>query len=186
MDENPAPVTSEIPTAFGTVRLVWVPVPSGPKVQRIVLPGDSRFGDPKTGEVPVREISDGRIGALAEGIRSFLEGKDVKFDLRLLDLDRCPPFQRPVLLAEQAIPRGYVSTYGRIAGHLGKPGAGRAVGNALARNPFPVVIPCHRALRSDGSLGGFQGGPAMKRGLLEREGVRFLDEGRVAMDRVWY
>ena len=95
-------------------------------------------------------------------------------------------FQQQVLKAEHRIPRGYVSTYGRIARHLGVPGGARAVGNALAKNPFPIVVPCHRALRSDGSIGGFQGGLAMKRQLLAWEGARFSPAGKVLMDRTWY
>jgi len=60
------------------------------------------------------------------------------------------------------------------------------VGRALATNPFPLVIPCHRAVRSDGSLGGYQGGIGMKRKLLEMEGVQFKPSGKVAMDRLYY
>jgi methylated-DNA-[protein]-cysteine S-methyltransferase len=129
---------------------------------------------------------DRGIAALMAGIQRFLEGFDVRFELGVLDLDRCPPFQRRVLLAEYAIPRGYVSTYGRIARHIGSPGAARAAGNALARNPFPIAIPCHRALRSGGGLGGFQGGRDMKQRLLEMEGIRFGEDGRVVMERVCY
>jgi methylated-DNA-[protein]-cysteine S-methyltransferase len=73
-----------------------------------------------------------------------------------------------------------------MAEHLGVPGGARAVGRALARNPFPVVIPCHRAVRTDGDLGGYQGGVPMKRALLEMEGVAFTEAGRVRMDRVHY
>jgi len=177
----------DIGTAFGRLRLIWVPSPAGPKVQRIILPGDARSGLTGNGDpVAARETRDREILALASGIRSFLTGHDVRFDLRLLDLDRCPPFQRKVLLAEAGIPRRYVSTYGRIARHLGKPRAARAVGAALAGNPFPIIIPCHRAIRSDGNLGGFQGGLPMKRRLLEMEGIRFREDGRVVMDRIWY
>jgi methylated-DNA-[protein]-cysteine S-methyltransferase len=100
-------------------------------------------------------------------------------------LDRCPAFQRSVLLAEYQIPRGWVSTYQKIAGHLGSPRSARAVGNALARNPFPLIIPCHRAIRSDRSLGGFQGGLRMKQALLEYEGVEISEHGQVLTDR-WY
>jgi methylated-DNA-[protein]-cysteine S-methyltransferase len=56
----------------------------------------------------------------------------------------------------------------------------------LARNPFPIIIPCHRAIRSDGRLGGFQGGPAMKRALLELEGVEISAAGRVLAERFYY
>jgi methylated-DNA-[protein]-cysteine S-methyltransferase len=89
-------------------------------------------------------------------------------------------------LAEYGIPRSWVSTYGRIARTLGIPHGARAVGSALSRNPFPLVIPCHRAIRSNGQLGGFQGGLSMKRALLEREGVEFSGAGRVVTKRIYY
>lgn len=172
-------------TAFGKVRLIWVDSRPRPGVQRILLPGDPRAEAAMIGAVP--SIDEPReIRTLIAGIQSFVTGDDVRFDTDLLDLGRCPPFQRRVLLAEYGIPRGYVSTYGRIAQHLDNPSASRAVGNALARNPFPLVIPCHRALRSDGRLSGFQGGLAIKRRLLEMEGIRFREDGRVLMERVWY
>ncbi|MBE9507936.1 MAG: MGMT family protein, partial [Chloroflexi bacterium] len=75
---------------------------------------------------------------------------------------------------------------GRIARHLGVKGGARAVGRALARNPFPIVIPCHRAIRSNGELGGYQGGLEMKRALLEGEGIEFTQRGKVLMRRVYY
>ena len=178
------PAVIEIATRFGPVRLILSL--SGSKVQRILLPGDPRADAVPNADLPSgKEPRDNGIRALIAGIQSFLRGNDVRFDIDLLDLDRCPPFQRRVLLAEYGIPRGYVSTYGRIARHLGNPGAARAVGNALAGNPFPLVIPCPRALRTDGRPGGFQGGLAMKQRLLEMEGVRFRD-GRAIMDRMWY
>ncbi|MBC7317034.1 MAG: MGMT family protein, partial [Chloroflexi bacterium] len=100
----------------------------------------------------------------------------VAFPLDLVAWEGCSPFQKRVLLADYAIPRGQVSTYGLIAAHLGMPNAARAVGRALATNPFPILIPCHRAIRSDRTLGGYQAGLAMKRALLEMEGVRFAGE----------
>jgi len=181
------PVVTGIATAFGQVHLIWVHSRSGPGVQRVLLPGDPRSDAAMIEAMPfVEEPRDGEILGLIAGIRGLLLGNNVRFDIGLLELDRCPPFQRRVLLAEYGIPRGYVSTYGRIARHLGNPGAARAVGNALATNPFPLVIPCHRALRSDGRLSGFQGGLALKRRLLEMEGVRFREDGRALMDHVWY
>jgi methylated-DNA-[protein]-cysteine S-methyltransferase len=114
-------------------------------------------------------------------MRRFLRGAAVSFDLDRVALETCGDFQRRVLLAEHRIPRGRVSTYGRIALRLGVPGAARAVGRALARNPFPIIIPCHRAVRADGTLGGYQGGRAMKRALLELEGVAFGETGRVRL-----
>ena len=130
--------------------------------------------------------SCGLIDDLAGRIAAFLDGADVRFALEPVQLDLCSPFQRRVLLAEYGIPRGLVSTYSRIAVHLGAPGGARAVGNALATNPFPIVIPCHRAIRSDGTLGGYQGGLAMKKALLVQEGVDIDERGKVVSPRLFY
>jgi methylated-DNA-[protein]-cysteine S-methyltransferase len=70
--------------------------------------------------------------------------------------------------------------------HLGKPNGVRAVGNALANNPFPLIVPCHRAIRSDCHLGGYQGGLEMKRALLTKEGISFDSVGRVKCSRLHY
>jgi len=90
-----------------------------------------------------------------------------------VDLTRVPPFERTVLQALRRIPAGQVRTYGEIARSLGKPTAARAVGTACARNPLPLLIPCHRVVRSDGGLGGYSmhGGVGLKRQLLEEEGA---------------
>lgn len=98
-------------------------------------------------------------------------------DLRLyrgpVDLSLVGPFQRRVLEQLRRIPRGEVRTYRDIARQIGQPGATRAVGTACARNPVPLIVPCHRVVRSDGGLGGYslRGGVALKQRLLEREGV---------------
>jgi len=181
------PAEIEFSTLFGGVRLRWIESVSGPKVVRIILPGNTRAE--RTGSPPafsVKTVKEGRIIALISDIRSFLSGNDVKFGIEMLDLELCRPFQRRVLLAEHAIPRGYLSTYGRIARYLGVPGGARAVGNALANNPFPLIIPCHRALRSDGDPSGFQGGREMKIQLIEMEGGRLYPDGKVQMDHLWY
>lgn len=81
------------------------------------------------------------------------------------------PFAKQVYRATAMIPSGKVSTYGAIARFLGKPGAARAVGGALHVNPFAPKVPCHRVVKSDGSLGGFAGGPKSKINILRREGV---------------
>ena len=91
-----------------------------------------------------------------------------------------------MLQAEHGIPRGTVSTYQRIARHLGNAHGARAVGTALAHNPFPIIIPCHRAIRSDRTLGGYQGGLRMKRALLEMEGIPFNDRGRIMTEELYY
>lgn len=97
-----------------------------------------------------------------------------------LSYDGMPQFQKRVLAITAMIPKGMVATYRSIAAALGKPNGQRAVGNALARNPFPVIIPCHRVIRSDLSLGGYSGtgGAKIKESLLIREGVK-IQNGRV-------
>jgi methylated-DNA-[protein]-cysteine S-methyltransferase len=122
---------------------------------------------------------------LTKKIKRYLEGDDVHFTVKKLNLSICRNFQRKVLEAEYNIPRGYVSTYGKIASYIGVEGGARAVGNALAKNPFPIIIPCHRAVRSDGNLGGYQGGVKMKRKLLEMEGVEFSGS-KVKMNKLYY
>lgn len=175
-------------TPFGPVAVIWDGLDDGPRVFRVLL---SRPGAPATARAAAL-YPDARPGscrgmdALAASIRDFLRGEPVRFSLDLAAIGTRPAFQQAVLRAEHGIPRGRVSTYGLIAAHLGRPRAVRAVGNALATNPFPLIVPCHRAVRSDGGLGGFQGGPAMKRALLEREGVPFDRAGRVAVARFHY
>ena len=89
-----------------------------------------------------------------------------------MDLSAITDFQRQVLLAACQIPRGQVVTYTDIARRIGRPKAARAVGQALSRNPVPIVVPCHRVLAADGSLRGYTGGGGLhtKRQLLTLEG----------------
>jgi len=108
----------------------------------------------------------------ARAIRACLAGEDVGLDFPV-SLSQGTPFQRAVWEAARLIPRGEVRTYGWVAAKVGRPGAARAVGQAMARNPLPLVVPCHRVLRADGSMGGFsaEGGLALKAALLRLEGV---------------
>lgn len=92
----------------------------------------------------------------------------------LQKIKRYPPFYQKVWLACSLIPVGKTRTYGEIARIIGHPGASRAVGSALARNPFAPAVPCHRVIRKDGKLGGYSGPGGLKRkcDLLRREGKR--------------
>lgn len=130
--------------------------------------------------------SDAELDVIADWMLAFLTGDDICFSLDIARLDLCSNFQQQVLRAEHKIPRGQVSTYQRIARYLGIDSGARAVGTALANNPFPIIIPCHRAIRSDGTLGGYQGGLEMKRALLEMEGIGFNDNGSVAIGNFFY
>jgi methylated-DNA-[protein]-cysteine S-methyltransferase len=107
-------------------------------------------------------------------LRRYARGDRVEFDVPV-DLADLKPFTRLVLTDIRRIPYGKVASYGMIAKRLGRPFASRAVGQALKRNPIPIVVPCHRVVRGDGTLGGFDMGPDMKMRLLSLEGIRLDD-----------
>jgi methylated-DNA-[protein]-cysteine S-methyltransferase len=111
------------------------------------------------------------LPGLAERLRRYAGGEEVQFDDLELDLSTCTPFQQQVLRTVQAIPPGQTWSYGDVARAVGKPGAARAVGQVMARNPVPLFVPCHRVVASGGRLGGFSapGGLETKRGLLDLE-----------------
>lgn len=175
-------------TPFGPVALLWTNHRRQPKVCGILLSKPRMLAQQSLKKVfPGSKASScDLINDLGGRIEAFLLGDDVYFSLDIAQIDVCTQFQRNVLLAEYRIPRGSVSTYQRIASHLGKPTGARAVGTALAKNPFPIIIPCHRAIRSDGMLGGYQGGLKMKQALLEQEGIRFDEGGRVVTEKMFY
>lgn len=106
----------------------------------------------------------------ANELDEYFLGRRSSFDVPL-DWGGMPPFRRAVLEATTAVPFGHVDTYASIARRIGNPKATRAVGNALGRNPIPVIVPCHRVIRSDASIGGYTGGLGIKEFLLSHEGV---------------
>ena len=175
-------------TPFGPVAALWSVYRGHPKIRRVML---SQSGVSAKQLVAASfpdaiSASCSEIDVVADQMVAFLTGDDIRFSLDIARLDLCPEFQRMVLRAEYGIPRGRVSTYQRIARYLGKAKGARAVGTALAKNPFPIIIPCHRAIRSDLTLGGYQGGLKMKRALLEMEGVLFNSAGRVVTEEIFY
>jgi methylated-DNA-[protein]-cysteine S-methyltransferase len=176
------------PSHFGNFCLVWQEAKDGPRVLRILFPHEETPAEDLVNMYfpEAIKLSKAIIKELGNEIQSFCDGKEVKFDLDIISFEKCSEFQKRVLLAEYKIPRGWVSTYGRIAQFLGIHNGARAVGNALANNPFPIVIPCHRAIRSDGKLGGFQSGIKMKKALLEFEGIEFSKTGMVSTKRIYY
>ena len=113
------------------------------------------------------------VAAVIDAARSLLDGGNPDFDAVPLDWTGIGAFERAVYEATRAIPRGSTRTYGEVAAALGDPGAARAVGQALGRNPFPIVVPCHRVLAADGRPGGFSapGGVRTKLRMLAIEGA---------------
>jgi methylated-DNA-[protein]-cysteine S-methyltransferase len=176
------------PTPFGSICIVWRESYSLPLITNIILSRPDYPAEDRAAMIfpDCRKSSCAEIDAIADSIKAYLAGENVKFSLVSVDFGFCTPFQKSVLRAQYAIPRGRVSTYGLIAAHVGAPDGARAVGNVMAANPFPLIIPCHRTILSDLSLGGFQSGTALKRALLEREGVVFDKTGRVICKRLHY
>jgi methylated-DNA-[protein]-cysteine S-methyltransferase len=114
---------------------------------------------------PQKDVEDMLVG--------FYGGREVTLEKVVLDVSAVSPFSRRVYEVVKKIPRGTVLSYGEVAALSGNPRAARAVGSAMAKNPFPPFVPCHRVIASDGGLCGFGGerGLILKKKLLELEGV---------------
>jgi methylated-DNA-[protein]-cysteine S-methyltransferase len=165
-------------TAIGPCGLVW----RGERIVGAALPAEDaertrahlwrRFPEAVEAAPPAK---------VAEAIRSvvrMLDGEAVDVDRIEIDLSTAEPFERMVYAAARAIPRGEIRTYGELAATIGQPGAARAVGVVLGRNPIPILVPCHRILASGGKSGGFSapGGTATKFRILAIEGARRPDD----------
>jgi methylated-DNA-[protein]-cysteine S-methyltransferase len=111
------------------------------------------------------------IDRLIRDIRGLLDGARIDLSAVTIDLSRVAEFDRRVYEVARAIPPGQTLTYGDVATRLGDSGLARAVGQALGRNPFPIVVPCHRVVATGGAVGGFSaaGGAATKRRMLAIE-----------------
>lgn len=119
---------------------------------------------PRIVEVPAR------LDDVRRELDEYFEGRRRRFDVPI-DWSFAGGFVQKVLKATARIPFGSVSSYGQIALKAGSPGASRAAGNALGSNPMPIVVPCHRVLRTGGAIGGYTGGLHRKEFLLHLEGV---------------
>ncbi|MBU1862696.1 MAG: MGMT family protein [Candidatus Omnitrophica bacterium] len=167
---------------YGEVGIVWSKEKRGKQlVQRIFLPSKNRsVARIVKQKFPTALCRRGKGAAiLHKKVQDLIQGKQITFASRFFDLSGFTPFERRVLKRTQRIRRGKVATYAGIAYGVGVPRAVRAVGNVLAKNHFPLFIPCHRVVCSNGTIGGFQRGTQLKRVLLENEGVLFDKKGRV-------
>jgi methylated-DNA-[protein]-cysteine S-methyltransferase len=162
------------PTVIGPCALVW----RGEAVIGAALPGASEAG---TRAQIVRRFPDAEeaepstaIVEAIERIVRLLAGEAIDLSDIPVDLSAADAFERKVYAAALGIKRGEVRTYGDLATAIGAPGAARAVGVALGRNPIPIIVPCHRVLAADGKSGGFSapGGTATKFRILAIEGAR--------------
>ncbi len=114
--------------------------------------------------------TDPLVEPYASALRSYLAGQPIPAELPI-DLSALPDFTRRVLLACRQIPFGTTMSYGQLAAAIGQPQAARAVGQALGRNPIPIIIPCHRVIGHNNNLTGFGMGLDWKRNLLRHEGI---------------
>lgn len=122
-------------------------------------------------DLPQVQHSKKAFSALKKRIQDYYKGKVVNFSDVVACLDDLSDFQRDVLLRLQMIKYGRTVTYGELAEIAGSPGAGRAIGSIMAANPLPLIIPCHRVIKADGSAGQFSasGGTETKIRMLEME-----------------
>jgi methylated-DNA-[protein]-cysteine S-methyltransferase len=166
-------------TALGICGLAW----SGQGIAAVALPEDdparlrARFARkwPEAVESPPPPGLD----AVVLGIKALLAGEAADLSAAPLDLDGIGDFERRVYEIALTIPPGRTLTYGEIAARLGDKALSRAVGQALGRNPFPIVVPCHRVLAAGGRTGGFSGpgGVSTKFRLLEIDRAHGREEG---------
>jgi methylated-DNA-[protein]-cysteine S-methyltransferase len=129
---------------------------------------DEVLGEVATQLSPRIMESPRRLDAVRRELDDYFSGRIQDFDLDL-DWSLVGPFARRVLRRTARIPYGSVASYGDVAAGIGTPRAARAVGNALGSNPIPVVVPCHRVVRTGGAIGGYGGGLPRKRFLLDLE-----------------
>src|SRR5579872_3947776 len=133
-------------------------------VRSITFPQHGRAAEPQP---EWQESQRGPVGEAARQLREYFARKRAEFDLPLAP--EGTPFQRAVWRQLQQIPYGQTISYGELARRVGNPKASRAVGSANGANPLPIVIPCHRVIAGDGSIGGFGGGLPTKESLLALE-----------------
>ncbi|MCX5655504.1 MAG: methylated-DNA--[protein]-cysteine S-methyltransferase [Planctomycetota bacterium] len=137
---------------------------------RVLLPAEAAALQ-VSGVFPAPDRVAAAFAARAEReILQYLAGRRRKFTVPV-DLSAVPPFHAKVLRALARVPYGRTVTYSALAARVGRPHGARAIGQAMARNPVPLVLPCHRVVACGGGLGGFGGGVALKRRLLDLEGA---------------
>ncbi|MFO7904557.1 MAG: methylated-DNA--[protein]-cysteine S-methyltransferase [Pirellulaceae bacterium] len=162
-------VTTTFPSELGWMAVLW----RGAAVARLTFGHRSASAAWQSLELQSAgsEPLTGQMAELVARLRRFARGRPEDFREVPLEWGGRSEFQRAVWRQCRQIPFGQVLTYAKLAKRLGSPRSARAVGNAMAANPIPLIVPCHRIVASGGTLGGFSapGGLDMKRRLLELE-----------------
>lgn len=179
-------VTTSVAAPWGPLRLAATPrglvaVEQLTSAEEFAARLENRFGQPPIDlrEAPPGSAATRHLEAGRRAFEAFVDGDYAALDDLPIDLADRPAWDRLVLAAVRGIGPGATASYGEVARMIGRPGAARAVGAAVGRNPLGLVIPCHRVIAGDGSLGGYgggwwggrQAGLELKRELLAREGV---------------
>ena len=161
------------PTSLGWMGILISPI----GLRKIILPQKSKeeLISKTQGWDYLDENCDlASCGDLPQRLKRYLSGEKTDYPDKL-DLTGATPFQQRVWSVVRTIPYGETRSYAWIAGQSSSPDSARAVGQAMAKNPLPIVIPCHRVISSNGSLGGFAGELIMKKYLLDMEAARVKD-----------
>ncbi len=164
------------PTPFGVAAVIYHESPF--LIIEILLPRPNRNDLAKAIKKSRGENTGSHQKALivSESISDYFKGKPIRLPWQWMDLDGYTGLQRSVLATVADIPYGQLRSYRQIAEAIGRPRAYRFVGTTLAKNRFPILIPCHRVVKSDYSIGRFSGGTDLKRKLIELEAAnRYRD-----------
>jgi len=173
-------------TAIGRCGIAW----TGRGVSGVQLPEKA---DPETRArlrqrfpAALEATPPAAVRRVLDRIVAHLRGEKVNLSRAALDMERVPPFHRRVYEMARSIAPGTTLSYGDVAERIGSPGSARAVGQALGRNPFAIVVPCHRVLAAGGKIGGFSadGGVTTKIRLLSLEGVRVNSDSAPFLGRM--
>lgn len=177
MPASPSLFHTVLDTALGPVGLAWRAEARRLPVVRLQLPaGDAaetetaltkRLASTRAAKLPPE------IARLAEMIRAYARGETVDFSAVAVDVGAVEPLRRAIYATLRTIGHGETLTYGELAERAGFPGQAQAVGQAMGRNPVPLILPCHRVLAAGGRIGGFSapGGAATKQKMLMLEGA---------------
>lgn len=167
-----SPPCSASPKAYVTP--IWIAAPAGAPISSVSLAVDTagtllgvKLAPPPPRRPPLQIPTEARQAA--DELIAWLAGSRQRFTVPWRLPEDLSPFRRDALETVARIPWGETLCYGEVAALAGHPGAARAVGGAMAANPLPLVIPCHRVLAAGGRLGGFTGGLDIKRALLAHE-----------------
>jgi len=177
-----------VPSTYGPIAMIWSIKDGAPKLNRILIPKLGHSIEQQVSELytEITKSSCKEIDRVAGSIQKLLNGEKAVVLEELMDLSQCSEFRKRILQTVHQIPLGEVSSYQLIAQQSGCENGARAAGTAMADNPFPLIIPCHRILKSDGHLGNYQGGLNMKRDLLKKEGVHFDRTDRLLNPSLYY